>query len=156
MRDGSAISINTDSHVAVEIDEEARHVALYRGEALFEVAPDAERPFQVVAGNNRITAIGTAFNIELDTDTTEVTVTEGTVQIDSFETPIALLGDMRRTTKPLLSRQVSAGEIAFLKDSAMDVQPIQVAAIDTRLSWRHRELVFTGESLARISHQWPR
>ena len=57
---------------------------------------------------------------------------------------------MRRTTKPLLSRQVSAGEIAFLKDSAMDVQPIQVAAIDTRLSWRHRELVFTGESLEEV------
>ena len=148
--DGSAISINTDSRVVVEIDEGARHVELHQGEALFEVAYDAERPFQVMAGNNRITAISTAFNVELDTDTTEVTVTEGTVQIDSFQMSISFLGQMHRSTEPLLSRQVNAGEIAFLKDSTIDVQPIQIAAIDTSLSWRHGELVFTGESLEEV------
>jgi transmembrane sensor len=55
---------------------------LDRGEALFSVAPDPERPFEVNAGSGVITAVGTAFNVRRREDNeVVVTVTDGIVEI---------------------------------------------------------------------------
>ena len=79
--DNSRVILNTDSAITVTYSEEQRHISLSRGEAWFEVAPNKLRPFHVDAGEARITAIGTAFNIHLMDEGTDVTVTEGVVRV---------------------------------------------------------------------------
>ena len=79
--DNSRVILNTDSSITVTYSDEQRHVSLARGEAWFDVAPSKLRPFHVDAGEARITAIGTAFNIHLMDKGTDVTVTEGVVRI---------------------------------------------------------------------------
>ncbi len=81
LEDQSRITLNTGSRVEVEFSDSLRQVALLRGEVYFDVEGDAERPFRVDTGNATVTAIGTAFNIYRREDASDITVTEGVVQV---------------------------------------------------------------------------
>src|SRR3546814_11809300 len=63
LRDGSAVTLNSNSEIDVDFDEGIRHVRLLRGEALFDVAKDSSRPFVVEADSPRVTAVGTSFTV---------------------------------------------------------------------------------------------
>ncbi|PAW68198.1 MAG: hypothetical protein B9S34_03070 [Opitutia bacterium Tous-C1TDCM] len=82
LADGSWIELNGDAQVRVEFSPALRRVALVRGEAHFEVAHDAARPFVVVAGGVAVRAVGTAFAVRLAPDDVNVLVTEGRVAVD--------------------------------------------------------------------------
>lgn len=85
--DGSAVVLNTDTHLEAEFGAERRVVRFVRGEALFTVAHDPDRPFVVQAGDTRIQAIGTAFVVRFDDTTFEVSVTEGSVSLGAASPP---------------------------------------------------------------------
>src|SRR5690606_24942303 len=57
LADGSRIALNTDTRVGVQYDAQRRSIRLDRGEAMFEVAHDPNRPFVVIAGETRIEAL---------------------------------------------------------------------------------------------------
>lgn len=61
--DGSRMRLNTDTQVRVSFDSRQRTVAVSHGEALFEVAKDAVRPFVVRASGSEVVAVGTAFSV---------------------------------------------------------------------------------------------
>ena len=81
LEDGSRIVVNTDSEVAVRFHEFERSVQLVRGEAFFEVAKDAARPFVVRTGSAEVRAVGTKFSVRRNDSDTEVVVTEGRVRV---------------------------------------------------------------------------
>ena len=81
MEDSSAVTLNTNSAVTVHYSPKTRHIRLERGEALFEVAQDPSRPFEVIAGNGLVKAIGTSFGVELSGDKVTVSVLEGKVVV---------------------------------------------------------------------------
>jgi len=80
LADRSALVLAADSVVAVKYTGTARILNVERGEAYFEVKHNAQRPFIVNAGDVRVTAVGTAFNVQRDSDQVVVTVTEGAVR----------------------------------------------------------------------------
>jgi ferric-dicitrate binding protein FerR (iron transport regulator) len=63
LSDGSMAAINTDTALDVAMSPRLRHVKLDKGEAWFEVAKDARRPFVVESGPVRVRAVGTAFSV---------------------------------------------------------------------------------------------
>ncbi len=81
LADGSRVQLNTDSAVRVRYSGAERGVTLVRGEALFEVAHDAARPFIVSAGDARIEALGTRFDVRRDAGGVRVSLLEGRVQV---------------------------------------------------------------------------
>lgn len=81
LADGSRVEIGAASRVTSRYDEQRREIEVKEGEAFFDVAPDPERPFVVRAGEVRIRAIGTAFNVRRGATRTVVTVSEGTVEV---------------------------------------------------------------------------
>ena len=81
LEDGSRIVVNTDSEVAVRFHDFERSVQLVRGEAFFEVAKDAARPFVVRTGSAEVRAVGTKFSVRQNASETEVVVTEGKVRV---------------------------------------------------------------------------
>jgi transmembrane sensor len=81
LTDRSALVLGADSVVAVKYTTATRFLSIERGEAYFEVAHNVKRPFIVQAGNVRITAVGTEFNVQRDADQVVVTVTEGVVEV---------------------------------------------------------------------------
>jgi transmembrane sensor len=81
LMDGSTIMLGGDSALVVQFTERARKIELTHGEALFRVAHDPRRPFIVHAGSGTTTALGTAFEVRLYTDHTQVWVREGSVEV---------------------------------------------------------------------------
>ena len=85
LADGSKLHLNTDSIVTVDFTENARNIVLLRGEAHFDVAHDTSRPFTVTAGNNTVTAVGTAFNMQYVDDQAFDLVVQTTFALDLFQ-----------------------------------------------------------------------
>jgi transmembrane sensor len=81
--DGSIAHLNTDTALTVQYSSGERRIHLHRGEAHFTVAREAERPFNVLANDVRVCALGTAFNVRLQTGAIEVTVTAGQVRVSA-------------------------------------------------------------------------
>lgn len=71
--------------------ENERRVQL-KGEAFFEIEPDAERPFVIELNNeSQVKVLGTSFNIEEGDSTTEVFVKTGKVEFKSSESVVILV-----------------------------------------------------------------
>lgn len=63
LADGSTALLNTDTALSLGGDLETRRLRLHHGQALFTVAPDPARPFEVEAAGGRIRALGTVFEV---------------------------------------------------------------------------------------------
>lgn len=138
--DGSVVTLNTASLVEVAYSESLREVRLIRGQALFRVARGQPRPFVVLAGDRRITATGTAFDVRLDGPSVKVVLIEGRVEV-------APARPAPQRTAPALDRQeMSPGEQLVAVHGA----PVRVTPIDVEqaTSWRRGQVVFHDEPLS--------
>ena len=132
--DGSTAYLNTDSALALSYSESGRQVVLLRGEAFFEVARDAARPFAVQALEGRTTAVGTAFAVRLRADTAVVTVTEGRVRVVA---PSAAAS----------GETLAAGQQVAYREGA---SPGRVGTVDAirATAWRQGAIVIDNRPLA--------
>jgi transmembrane sensor len=87
LSDGSRLVLNTNSRVRVALGSRVRQVALEKGQARFEVAHDASRPFIVRAGEKQIVATGTAFDVRWTDDHLSVVLVEGHLAILPLSSP---------------------------------------------------------------------
>lgn len=145
LADGSSIMLNTQSRVRVAFSEHERHIFLEKGQAYFDVAKDAARPFRVFAGDDEIRAIGTAFDVRFDQHQVRVVLEEGVVAL--YRAPAGQLpglaeraGGIRpasRSDRPLTVMR--AGQQAQLKPAASPA----VAAVDIPRSqaWRYGQMI---------------
>lgn len=81
LADDSTISLNTGTRLRVSYSRGLRRIDLKAGEAVFAVAKDAARPFEVYALDGVTRAVGTQFDVQLAGETAAVTVLEGTVAV---------------------------------------------------------------------------
>lgn len=79
--DGSRVMLNTNSRIRVAYGRQERRLMLDAGQAWFEVAKHKPQPFVVFAGGQRVEAHGTAFDIRIRPDRTEVMLAEGKVSV---------------------------------------------------------------------------
>lgn len=109
--DGSRVRLNTDSAVRVVFWGDTRRVHLRRGEALFDVAHDPDRPFVVAAGGAEVRALGTRFDVRRDGDGVSVTLLDGRVRVEDDRGEAAELSPNQqlRVTEAGLSRVRRAG-----------------------------------------------
>lgn len=89
--DGTRISANARSRVSVAYFADRRTAELVEGDALFEVARDAARPFVVRSGSATITVVGTRFEVSKASDRVRVSVIEGQVRVDVAGRDVASL-----------------------------------------------------------------
>jgi len=146
LKDGSMMTLNTDTELRVRFTDARREVDLIRGEAQFAVAHDASHPFEVLAGGRLVRAVGTAFDVRLNQeDGLEVMVTEGRVafmDVPDSGVPKPANG---ATEAPAT---ISAGEAAVATGQKVTVRRVSTAEAARRLAWRAGELSFQGETLS--------
>ncbi len=131
LADGSTVRLNTASAMSVEMAADRRRVTLHAGEAYFEVAADAARPFVVEAEPGRVTVLGTAFAVRrVDGDRVEVIVTKHAVEV---------AGPGKRVAT------VEEGQGAEV--TAAGVGPVAARNTEEALSWRRGRLLFDGAPL---------
>lgn len=135
--DGSKIELNTDTVLRTRMTSEQRVVWLEKGEAFFQVRHDPVHPFIVIAGNHRVTDLGTAFDMRRDTGGIKVTVVQGRVWFDASD-----------RKKPLQSALLLPGDVATATTDRIFVTKNAVRALNNGLSWRQGVLVFKYTTLA--------
>lgn len=83
--DGTRVWLNAMSALNVDFSPVRRRVVLVEGQAYFEVAPNTARPFEVGARGTRVSALGTAFDVDcnLANGRVGVSVTEHSVRVES-------------------------------------------------------------------------
>lgn len=138
LADQSSLTLNTNSVVNVDFTSSERRITLVRGQALFKVAKDANRPFVVLAGKQRIVATGTAFDVRVDARGTSVTMVEGHVTVNSGAPKTS--GSENQVTT------LQAGEqLVAPPDSELSIHSVSVNQV---ISWSRDELVFRNTPLA--------
>jgi transmembrane sensor len=81
LADGSHIDLNGATRLQLDRNN-VRFASVERGEALFTVVHDADRPFEVEAAGARMRDLGTTFNVVAERGAVEVGVAEGRVLFD--------------------------------------------------------------------------
>lgn len=135
LADGTRIDLNTDSHVSVRLEKDARRVTVHEGQALFDVAHDSARPFLITAGDETVRVLGTKFDVRRRDGQLSVTVLRGLVEVstDGEDTPVRL--------RP--------GQMLEHVEGASGVSVRSVAAED-QVGWRSGRLVYRDQPLGRI------
>jgi len=81
LADGSTIDLNAGTRLTVSLGRDGRHVTLAEGQAVFDVARDARRPFLIAAGDRTVRVVGTQFDVRRRAGKLSVTVARGAVEV---------------------------------------------------------------------------
>ncbi len=145
LSDGSSIELNTNTKLRVSIGRHQRRVLLDRGEAYFQVAHDASRPFVVTVGKRRITDLGTKFLVRRGAEQVEIAVSQGRVRLEAT--------DETRAFAPV---ELIKGEVVVANDKQIVVKTKTPKKLADELGWRHGVLIFDHTSLADAAREFNR
>ncbi|MGU3536811.1 FecR family protein [Methylobacterium sp. A54F] len=132
LADGSRVDLNTDTALALRYTLGERGVELLRGEAVFDVVPDHDRPFVVRGSGLSVRAVGTRFYVRADGAPEPVGVAEGRVDAAT---------EAGRAT-------IGAGEIA--RRGADDRLVAARGDVEKTIAWREAKLVASGQPLSAV------
>lgn len=151
LEDGTRLLLNTATDARIDFSSKQRTVEVNAGEALFEVAKDASRPFVVRVAGNEVVAVGTVFSVRF---------TDGPKKVDELTvTLIEGQVDVRQTAgggggrAPQQAVKLKPGDRLTLQHST---HPTELA-VESRLdrpnmdgvtAWQRREAVFDATPLA--------
>lgn len=139
LKDGTEVILRSDSKLRLvnpgRWDQE-RRVQLI-GEAFFDVASDAKRPFLVEAGDLLIRVMGTSFSVaeRPEEDLIEVLVNSGKVGVH-----------LQGTTEPVL---LGAGDLLTWNAATSQSRQVRTSTANL-LSWHSGVLTFSGTPLAEV------
>lgn len=138
LADGSIAHLNTDTALNVSINGNERRIELLRGEAEFDVAHDADKPFRVATGATTTEALGTRFIVRYDGQAGAVTLLQGNVRSSRPSTHGAQTD----------SATLQAGQqLAFTADRLGTPQTAELSNAD---AWRRGRLLMNFVPLKQV------
>ena len=148
--DGTQVWLNAASTLRFPSSfngQEYREVSL-EGEAYFEVAKQAEKPFIVVTNDQRIQVFGTHFNVNSypDEDETKTTLLEGSVGINNLL--VLKPGDQAKTDRNGHSRitRVNTAHAVAWRNGFFEFQDENIFQIMRKLSrWYDVDVVYLDD-----------
>lgn len=140
LSDGSIIFLDTQTRLVADFSAEARHISLERGQARFDVAKDAERPFSVMAGIGKITALGTAFVVKKTPTDVLVTLIHGSVEV-------AQQNQMTTISHTPSQPDHIGQQLAY---SRKGISKANIVDISQSVAWQDGRLVFENHTLAQV------
>lgn len=140
MKDGSVITLNANSSVEYKVTEKSREIKL-QGMAHFEVAKNPNAPFVIESNNNKVTVLGTGFDVQsYSGKPLQVTVNHGKVKVEKLSNSTTLESVI--LTKGMRVRENLNQANATNKRS-------QIFAVDSNVNldavkWESGNLIFTN------------
>ena len=142
LSDGTRVWLNSESELRYPVDFVGTERKVFlKGEAYFQVAKDATKPFRVMVNDMQVEALGTEFNINAyrDDDCLRTTLAEGKVRVSYPDTRQECI--------------LVPGEQAVLKEGVITTGQVNV---DDIIAWKKGRFVFSDMSLEAIAHQLER
>jgi transmembrane sensor len=133
LSDGSNVILNSQSAINVNLSNNARHVELVQGEALFEVQRNPALPFVVTSHFGQTRVLGTQFVVREDKQSDTISVIQGIVAVSQ--------GNLR----PALLKVND--QITINADQASPVQRIAATSIS---AWTKGHLVVNSTNLETV------
>jgi ferric-dicitrate binding protein FerR (iron transport regulator) len=136
--DGSKVWLNAGSSLRfpTNFTGNIRSVEL-AGEAYFEVAKNAQKPFRVVSNNQVVEVLGTHFNISsyIDDSSVKTTLLEGSVKVLSTQS------NQSKLLKPGQQSNIN------YSDNSIDIQTVDTEEV---VAWKNGYFLFVDEDLKSI------
>jgi transmembrane sensor len=143
LRDGSVVTLDTDTVLKARLTEDRRSIRLSKGQAYFKVAKDKSRPFVVAAGDKLVTATGTAFTVRVKKQRVEVTLVEGHVRVEEAPPPVRA-----PASTPVESTQMNPGsKLVAVADKQWTLGRVDTAKAT---SWMEGQLIFEDRPLGEV------
>ena len=140
LEDGTALVLNAGTSVDITFYRNKRVILLKRGEVIFDVARDPQRPFIVDSGLVRITVLGTRFAVNRLSDLVRVSVEHGRVQVDAQD------GSGRARFEPVI---LGDGEVA---EVSLEGRPQRIRrSANDAFAFQGGTLVFEQATLGEIA-----
>jgi transmembrane sensor len=141
LADGTRVTLNTDSALAVRYRSDLRLVELLHGEAMFDVRTNSVAPFRVSAFGGNIDAVTGGFGVRALDEEATVTVMSGEVRVaaPAAEDAKAMPVTAAVTIKPDEQTQYRRGGAP---NAVTSIDPEQV------LAWRTGRVIFEGRPFA--------
>lgn len=151
--DGSVVKLNAKSSLRVRFDAFGRELRL-SGEALFKVAHDSSRPFEVHTPTTWVRAVGTEFNVYSRPDgRVTVSVLEGQVNVRP-ERPLAAQAARGASARSMVIAAHAGEQVEVVGTGEL----FQAPKPDVRaaVAWQDRKLVFKYTPLEEIVAEFNR
>jgi transmembrane sensor len=162
LADGSTVMLNTQSKLRVRFDGAERRLFLDYGQAWFQVAKDAQRPFRVFVGKDEVRALGTAFDVRRDGERATVTLEEGKVAIfrDASSQPLPASSVAGGASSKLVAGPLAPAVILSPGDEARLVPAAAptVAVVDLAhvQAWRTERIILESTPLGEAVEEFNR
>ncbi|MFK0299212.1 FecR family protein [Brevundimonas sp. NPDC090276] len=145
LSDGSRIELNTETRLRTALSSDSREAWLDEGEAYFDVAHDASRPFTVHMGDRSVRVLGTRFSVRRDGDKVQVLVAQGRVRLSGSKAGPA--------AKPVI---LVRGDVATGMGASVLQSRTSDQRVDDQLAWRRGLLVFDQITLSDAAAEFNR
>lgn len=145
LADRSRIELNTATQMRAVVTANRREVWLDRGEAFFDIKRGQRSPFVVHVGTRSVTVLGTKFAVRRDGTNVTVSVLEGRVRVDDAS-----------DHKAIRSSTISAGDVAFVRDTTTLVAVHAETRVENALVWREGMLNFDDARLIDAAKEFNR
>lgn len=134
LQDGTRVVLNTESEIRVVLGAKLRKVQLVKGEVLFDVAKEVERPFEVDAIGFTARAYGTSFAIQqLPGIAPQIVVKDGVVDITPTNSTSMRVAQNTRVTV------YSRGKVSR--------KTLTPAELDREIMWQEGKIAFDDTPL---------
>jgi transmembrane sensor len=150
LADGSHVQLNVKSSLTAKVNDVVRDVRLGDGEALFQVAKDAARPFRVHTPQATIEAKGTQFDVRVKDGATIVSLLEGRVAV----TPST--GENRDGGAAGASVMLDPGQQLTVAMRAAEWPTARKVDLKTVTAWTEHRLVFEDTPLSDVIAEFNR
>jgi transmembrane sensor len=159
LEDGSIVSLNTHSRIAIRLGRHRREVRLLDGEALFHVHHDANRPFVVLTDDAAVQAVGTQFDVYRRNADTVVSVLEGRVKVTPEAPPSSPATGSAQPQEPAHAARTSESlganqEARVSRQGSVSIR--EVNNVPDTVAWRERRLIFREATLGQIIEEFNR
>lgn len=153
--DGSKVWLNAASQLTYKISKTSHErLVELKGEAYFEVARDANRPFKVLSKGQVVEVLGTHFNVSSydDDPSVKTTLAEGAVKIvETYKHRNVVLEPGQQATLDSGSRlsvaQVDVSDAIAWKNGKLNFNQSDIYAVARQLSrWYNVDVVFKGKA----------
>lgn len=114
LADTTRVTLNTGSELLVYRMGKSRRATLVRGEALFDVAHDADHPFIVKAGKRSVIVRGTSFVVRNDPQNFNVSLITGRVEVVYNDKVVTLQPGQRYRANPQTSGAIDRPQLAMV------------------------------------------
>ena len=159
LSDGTRVSLNSETSIQYPVAFGAKERRVFvQGEAYFEVAKDAKKPFTVQFMSSSVTVLGTSFNIRAypEEKRSQTTLAEGSVRIYSPGSSMLLKpgeqAEVSALSGEMVKQEVEVKNFTSWKDGrfVFEQQPLE-DIMRTLERWYDIRVIFKDEGAKRIS-----